>query len=121
MVLFDRVKEFADRKKMSLNEVEEAVGFSKNTTYKWKKQTPNADNVRIIAEYFGTSTDYLLGSTDNPAPVQSVKESSAKYETEYSETELRKALENVMSFDGQPITENDKDAIIAFMMGRVGK
>ena len=121
MILFERVKEFADQKKMSLNEVEEAVNFSRNTLYKWKKQTPNAENVRIIAEYFGTTSDYLLGSTDNPAPIPTAEEDFSEFAPAPSESELRKALENVMSFDGQPITENDKDAIIAFMMGRIGK
>lgn len=120
MMLFDRVKEFTDRKKMSLNELEEAVGLSRNTLYKWKKQTPNIEYVRLVADYLDTSIDYLLGRTDNPARISTAEEDFADFPAAQSETELRKALENVMSFDGEAMTENDKDAIIAFMMGRKG-
>lgn len=120
MNLFERVKGFADAKKMSINEVEEHLGLSKNVLYKWKTQVPNGKVISMVADYFGTTTDYLLGRTDNPATIASAEEDFADFPAAQTENELRGALENVMSFDGEAITENDKDAIIAFMMGRKG-
>ena len=120
MNLFERVKGFADAKKMSINEVEEHLGLSKNVLYKWKTQVPNGKVISMVADYFGTTTDYLLGRTDNPAIIASAEEDFADFQSAQTETELRSALENVMSFDGEAITENDKDAIIAFMLGRKG-
>ncbi len=120
MNLFERVKGFADAKKMSINEDEEHLGLSKNVLYKWKTQVPNGKVISMVADYFGTTTDYLLGRTDNPAIIASAEEDFADFPSAQTETELRSALENVMSFDGEAITENDKDAIIAFMLGRKG-
>lgn len=76
MDLFIRVKELADKRKMSLNELEEAVGFSRNTLYKWKDKMPNSEKLEDVADYFGVSTDYLLGRVDDPTPVEIDSESS---------------------------------------------
>lgn len=89
---------------MSIRQLEMNFGYSNGYLAKWKNNTPNSDELSRIADFFNVSVDYLLGR-----------------ETPTKETELRKALENVLSFDGEEMTENDKEAIIAYMMGRKGK
>ena len=64
---FEKIKELADKQGISLNKLEEKLGFSRNTIYNMKKSTPNVERVSMIADYFNVSTDYLLGRTDNPA------------------------------------------------------
>lgn len=57
-----------------------AAGISKSTASDWGKgYTPSAASLNKLAEYFGVSTDYLLGKTDikNP-PEQSAPEEIAK-------------------------------------------
>ena len=63
---FEKIKELADKQGISLNKLEENLGFSRNTIYNMKKSTPNIERVSKIADYFNVSTDYLLGRTDNP-------------------------------------------------------
>ena len=63
---FDRIKELADKQKISLNILEEKLGYSTNYLYSLKKGTPKSDRLQEIADYFGVSTDYLLGRTENP-------------------------------------------------------
>ena len=63
---FDRIKELADKQKISLNILEEKLGYSTNYLYSLKKGNPKSDRLQEIADYFGVSTDYLLGRTDNP-------------------------------------------------------
>ena len=63
---FEKIKELADKQGISLNKLEEKLGFSRNTIYNMKKSTPNVERVSMIADYFNVSTDYLLGRTDNP-------------------------------------------------------
>ena len=64
---FEKIKELADKQGISLNTLEEKLGFSRNTIYNMKKSTPNIERVSKIADYFNVSTDYLLGRTDTPA------------------------------------------------------
>lgn len=102
---FEKIKELADKQGISLNKLEEKLGFSRNTIYNMKKSTPNVERVSMIADYFNVSTDYLLGRTDNPA--------IAKDDTiaGYTSDDLRKMAENAKTFDGKPLTEEDIDAI----------
>lgn len=43
-------------------------GVTKSTISQWKirNKAPIGDTVKVIADYFGVSTDYLLGRTDDP-------------------------------------------------------
>ena len=102
---FEKVRELARKKGLSLNQVEEKLGYSKNTLYSLKRQKVSSERLQEIADYFNVSTDYLLGRTDNPA--------IAKDDTiaGYTSDDLRKMAENAKTFDGKPLTEDDIDAI----------
>jgi transcriptional regulator with XRE-family HTH domain len=69
MTTFDRVKKLADKQKISIVELEEKLKFGRNSLYSWKTKTPNGDRLKKVADYFGVSTDYLLGRTDDPEPI----------------------------------------------------
>ena len=47
------------------------IGFNHGAVTDWKKNKakPSAETVSKIAEYFSVSTDYLLGKTDKPEPI----------------------------------------------------
>ena len=66
MTVFDRVKELAKKQGISIVELEEKLGFGRNSLYSWKKKTPNWDRLSKVADYFGVTTDYLLGRTETP-------------------------------------------------------
>jgi len=102
---FDRIKELAKKQGLSINLLEEKLGYSRNTIYNLKNSKPSTERISEIADYFNVSTDYLLGRTDNPA--------IAKDDTiaGYTSDDLRKMAENAKTFDGKPLTEEDIDAI----------
>lgn len=102
---FEKVRELAKKQGLSLNQVEEKLGFSKNTLYSLKRQKVSSDRLQQIADYFNVSTDYLLGRTDNPAIA--TDDTIAGYTSD----DLRKMAENAKTFDGKPLTEEDIDAI----------
>lgn len=63
---FDIVKELCKKQGISINTLEERVGFSRNSLYSWRNSSPKPEKLNVIADYFNVSTDYLLGRTDNP-------------------------------------------------------
>lgn len=69
MTTFDRVKKLANKQQISIVELEERLGFGRNSLYSWKRKTPNGESLQKVADFFNVSTDYLLGRTDNPAPL----------------------------------------------------
>ncbi|EFM33988.1 helix-turn-helix domain-containing protein [Streptococcus pyogenes] len=100
---FEKIKELCQKQGISLNQLEERLGFSTNYIYSMKRGNPKTENLQKIADYFNVSTDYLLGRTNNPT--------IAKDDQEYKSEDLRKMAENAKTFDGKPLTESDIEAI----------
>ena len=104
---FEKVRELARKKGLSLNQVEEKLGYSKNTLYSLKRQKVSSERLQEIADYFNVSTDYLLGRTDNPK-ITTGGDASAPLD-------LRNIAGQSMLFDGKPLTEEDIDFITAVL------
>lgn len=98
---FDRIKELAKKQGLSINLLEEKLGYSRNTIYNLKNSKPSTERISEIADYFHVSTDYLLGRTDNPAIASDDK--TNKY-LGPAETELVAAFRN----QTQNMTEEEK-------------
>ncbi|MBZ2083018.1 helix-turn-helix domain-containing protein [Streptococcus oralis] len=106
---FEKVRELARKKGLSLNQVEEKLGYSKNTLYSLKRQKVSAERLQEIADYFNVSTDYLLGRTDNP----NIAGDSHVNEPD----DIYKIIDHAMLFDGKPLTDEDRRAIRGIISG----
>ena len=96
----------ADNQKISLNILEEKLGYSTNYLYSLKKGNPKSDRLQEIADYFNVSTDYLLGRTDNPNVASEI------FTTADGRTvDLSNLRERVVLFDGKPLSDEDVDKI----------
>ncbi len=99
MELKDRVKQLAGRKKISLPQLEQELGFGNGTIVKWDKSTPKADKLKKVAEYFKVSMDYLMGyDDDNLSP--SDHEDIAKSLDEMME-QLESGTDSPLMYNGQ--------------------
>ena len=108
---FEIVKELCRRQGISLNTLEERIGFSRNSLYSWKNSEPKPKKLNAVADYFNVSTDYLLGRTDNPAIAGSDEFAQVNGQI----IDLRKAAANTMLFDGKPLSEDDIDFITSVL------
>lgn len=63
MAFANRLKELRKRKKVTQAELASHLGIDNTTVSKWEKgiYEPNIENIKKIAEFFGVSTDSLLG------------------------------------------------------------
>lgn len=66
MSIVERVKFLANKKKISIAELERSVDLGGGTISRWDKRIPGVDKVQKVADYFNVSIDYLLGRTNNP-------------------------------------------------------
>ena len=111
MTVFDRIKLLAKERGKSLSRIEEELGLPKNVLYRMKtSDNPTKDRLETLANYFDVSVDYLLGRTDN-----------TKATDEKKSDDLDDVLDNVMSFDGKPLDDHDREVIRAYLKGRFGK
>lgn len=67
MSLTYRIKELADKKKVTFAEIERCVGLSNGQIRRWDTSSPKIENIQKVADYFEVSTDYLLGRSANPS------------------------------------------------------
>ena len=104
---FEIVKELCRRQGISLNTLEERIGFSRNSLYSWKNSEPKPKKLNAVADYFNVSTDYLLGRTDNPSIAGGGSEPD----------DIDKIIDRAMFFDGMPLTDDDRRALRGIISG----
>ncbi|HEL1953020.1 TPA: helix-turn-helix transcriptional regulator [Streptococcus suis] len=105
---YEKIKELAENQGISLNKLEEKLGYSRNTIYNMRKSTPNSERIAEIADYFNVSTDYLLGRTDNP---RIASDETEKFYFEGKEVDVEHLASTAMRFNGKPLSDEDKKAI----------
>lgn len=81
MNILDVVAKLCSERNITITELERRLGFGQGSIGKWKDSTPKVDKIIAIANYFGVSTDYIMGMTsyDNcneNSPVQSQRVSN---------------------------------------------
>lgn len=104
MTMFDRVKEISKKRGLSLAQLNEKAGFKPNVIYSWKTKSPSIDKVEAVAKVLGVTVDYLLGKDDKPS-------------TSNEPVDLDKVLseEGMAMFDGKPLSEEYKKALLAML------
>lgn len=105
MTTFDIVKKLADKQKISIVELEERLNFSKNSLYAWKRSKPSIDKLEAVANFFNVTTDYLLGREDK---------------IRYTSEDLDEMIDNAMFYDGEPLSDTDREIVKAFLEGKFG-
>lgn len=103
---FERIKELAKIRGVSLIALEEKLNLSRNSIYTIKTKKPSAERLQLIADYFNVSTDYLLGRTDNPKIAKDDDTIAG-----YTQLDITKMAEQAMMYDGKPLSDKDKEAI----------
>ncbi|QED60889.1 helix-turn-helix transcriptional regulator [Enterococcus durans] len=112
MTLFDRIKYLAKKQGKSINDIEREMGYSQNTLYRLKTTNPSSKKLQEIADHFQVSTDYLLGRTDNP---------NIGVAPEERKLTVEEALASVMSSDGKPLTDNDREILTEIIEAYIEK
>ena len=105
MTIFERIQELAKKKDKNLKEISLELGYSKNYLYTLKTKEPAADKLRVLADYFNVSVDYLLG-----------REEKSKYTSE----DLDEMIDNAMFYDGKPLSDTESEIVKAFLEGKFG-
>lgn len=68
-MFLDRLLSLCAKNNTDISNVLRALGLSTSKGTAWRKGSiPNGEILLMLAEYFSTSTDYLLGNTDDPRP-----------------------------------------------------
>jgi transcriptional regulator with XRE-family HTH domain len=106
----DRIKQLRFAKDMSQGDLAKALHVAQTTVSQWESndRKPSIDTLSQIADYFGVSTDYILGRTD--------------IKTEHiikAPPELESAGVEKVAIDGRDyLTRSEVEAIRRFLQNR---
>lgn len=111
MDIYERVQYLAKNQGLSVRELGNKLNIGPTTLYKWKKQTPKSDILIKVADYFGVSTDYLLGRSDDKYDLSPQEKIDIGIEAE----KMMKGLndEGSINFYGEPMSDEDKEATLS--------
>ena len=68
-MFYDQFAKLCIEKGVTANKVLVDCGISRTSVAKWKRgATPNGTTIQKLSDYFGVTTDYLLGTETEKAP-----------------------------------------------------
>lgn len=110
-MFYDRFKALCDQRGISCNRAALEMGLSNATPTAWKKRglTPKADTLAVIANYFGVTTDYLLGEESKKSPTSNGER----------QPDILDEIDIAFYGDYRELSEDDKETLRA--MARVMK
>ena len=76
-MFFNRFKQLCDERKISAYRACTDIGLNRSAVAKWKTGgKPNGSTAAKLADYFGVTTDYLLGQSDERTPGEATRKVS---------------------------------------------
>ena len=73
-MFFNRLKELCDQKQISVYRACTDIGLNRSAVAKWKNGgKPNGSTAALLADYFGVTTDYLLGQSKEKVPADKTR------------------------------------------------
>ena len=70
-MFFNRFKQLCDQNNISVYRACTDIGLNRSAVAKWKSGgKPNGTTAARLADYFGVTTDYLLGQTEAKSPAE---------------------------------------------------
>lgn len=70
-ILLQRIDELCKKKNINRTTAFNESGVGKNFRSNLSKCDPSEGKLTMLANYFGTTVDYLIGNTDTPEPLRS--------------------------------------------------
>ena len=99
-MLSERLKSLRLEAKITQKEISDKLKISQPSYAQWEKgiRVPNIERLQELSKILNTSTDYLLGNTDN--------KNSTKFEDD-----LEESLNTARAFSGKPISDHDREVM----------
>jgi transcriptional regulator with XRE-family HTH domain len=114
-MILNRLTTLRKGKRWSLQDTADRLGIAKSTYagYESGHRRPSLEAIKLIADLFDTSTDYILGRVDHPTfQLEEENTKSAQF------MELTDLSNFDLAVDGTPLSEEEMKQFIAFIRAK---
>lgn len=94
--LYEKIKELAAQKNISIRQLEEKLGFANATLRRWDQNKPSVDKIQAVAKFFNVSVDYLLGNEEK---------------SDIPDLTIDQILDSVENYSGGQLNESDREML----------
>ncbi|OXM86066.1 helix-turn-helix domain-containing protein [Paenibacillus rigui] len=110
-MVLNRLTELRKSKRWSLQYIADRLGIAKSTYagYESGYREPSLEAVKMLADLFDTSVDFLLGRVDAP------DFSMERWSTSKTENELKELDKIPLAVDGKALSAREVKQLIAFV------
>lgn len=110
-MIYPRIKELCKRDSISVNKLEQKLGFAKGSLCRIDVNKPSVDKLQKIADFFGVTVEYLNTGKESSSLT---KRDEREINDILSNTELLLRQEGLM-FDGDPASPEAIESILSAM------
>jgi transcriptional regulator with XRE-family HTH domain len=109
-----RLKELRSKKEISQRDLAKLLKLSPSTIamYETGQREPDAETLKKIADFFNTTTDYLLGRTDDPNPPEKTIDDEIMSIMRAMGPDVA-----IMFYDLKGMTDDEKENLKIFLQG----
>lgn len=114
-MILSRLTTLRKSKDWSLQDAADQLGIAKSTYagYESGYRRPSLEAIKLMADLFETSIDYLLGRIDHPTfPAEGEKRESV------DPLELTESSLFTLAVDGTPLTQEEAQQFVAFIRAK---
>lgn len=111
----ERIKELCKKSGISMNKLEDLLGFGKGYISKLGNSTPNVKKVQQIADYFGVSVDYLMTGKEPSSEPKLNPRDERDIEKILASTKEQLLNQDGLMFDGDPASPEAIESILSAM------
>lgn len=117
MDLKKRIQELCKSSGISMNQLEQELGFGKGYLSKLGKSIPNVSKIQLIANYFNVTVDYLMTGEDSSdkKEVTLTPRDERDIEKILDQTKEQLLSQEGLMFDGKPASPEAIDSILSAM------
>lgn len=117
MDLKKRIQELCRNSGISMNQLEQELGFGKGYISKLGKSIPNVSKIQLIANYFNVTVDYLMTGEDSSdkKEVTLTPRDERDIEKILDQTKEQLLSQEGLMFDGKPASPEAIDSILSAM------
>lgn len=115
MLIYERIRQLCKQKGVTITGTEADLGFARGSLCKIDKNKPSVEKVNKLAEYLGTTPNYIMTGQNGDAsePVLTSRDEKDIFKILSHTEELLK--QDGLMFDGNPASQEAIDSILSAM------